>query len=283
MSSTGSLTAGTSGFLDSYGYLLDSNCSIIASDDDSGPSANFSLTRTLNAGSYYLAVRHFSGSGTGAYTLSNSFQEQPQAPATPANLGFSPASPLKGDVITGNWNTSPGAGYYYVSFYPDGSYDGQIRYQTATSMAYPGSTSALSSLGFKVRACKQSDLCSPWSSVTYVTVLDRVPANMGLSPIPLTASGSGSFSSSGEVQYLRVTNSSGLTLTYQLRGSGAITDVAVVDGQGIAQTSNVVSSGTTVTFIVSNGETRYVRLTGNAGAYNYTFKRYSNFPPYEGL
>jgi len=64
---------------------------------------------------------------------------------------------------------------------------------------------------------------------------------------------------------------------------GTEVDVAVVDGQGIAQTSNVVSSGTTVTFIVSNGETRYVRLTGNAGAYNYTFKRYSNFPPYEGL
>jgi len=39
----------------------------IAFNDDSGPSLNARITATLNAGEYFVSVRHFSALATGAY------------------------------------------------------------------------------------------------------------------------------------------------------------------------------------------------------------------------
>lgn len=71
--SNGSLTVSTTGNTDTYGYLLDSNGQQLAYNDDSNGTANFTITQAVSAGTYYVRVRHYSGSGTGAYTLVSSF------------------------------------------------------------------------------------------------------------------------------------------------------------------------------------------------------------------
>ena len=43
---------------------------LITEDDDSGPGANSRIERDLTAGTYYVRVRHYSGSSTGSYAIS---------------------------------------------------------------------------------------------------------------------------------------------------------------------------------------------------------------------
>jgi len=57
------------GTTDTYGTLLDAGCRPIVSNDDSGQSRNFRISRSLGAGTYYVAVRHYSPNGTGSYRL----------------------------------------------------------------------------------------------------------------------------------------------------------------------------------------------------------------------
>lgn len=64
----GELTLGTSGAFDTFGYLLDANGNEIASNDDRS-DINFGITRTLPAGVYFVKVRHFQSTQTGAYQL----------------------------------------------------------------------------------------------------------------------------------------------------------------------------------------------------------------------
>lgn len=66
--SNGTLTVYTTGSTDTYGHLKNSSGSDLASNDDSG-SANFRISVNVTAGTYYVAVRHYSSTGTGAYTL----------------------------------------------------------------------------------------------------------------------------------------------------------------------------------------------------------------------
>ena len=65
-----SYTFYSTGSLDTYGYLYDSNQSQLTSNDDGGNNGNFSITRTLTAGEiYYLVVRLYSSSSTGSFTV----------------------------------------------------------------------------------------------------------------------------------------------------------------------------------------------------------------------
>ena len=68
VTSSGTLTVYTTGSTDTYGYLKNSDCTDLAYNDDSG-DINFSISQSVTAGTYYVAVRHYSSSGTGAYTL----------------------------------------------------------------------------------------------------------------------------------------------------------------------------------------------------------------------
>jgi murein DD-endopeptidase MepM/ murein hydrolase activator NlpD len=74
--SSGTLTAYTTGSTDTYGYLKNSGCQDIhgAEDDDAGDGTNFHIRKSVTAGTYYVAVRHYRSSGTGAYTLNVSFR-----------------------------------------------------------------------------------------------------------------------------------------------------------------------------------------------------------------
>lgn len=62
------LAAHTLGSTDTHGTLYDRDGTPIASDDDSGESLNFQIVRALDAGTYYLEVREFSGAA-GSYSL----------------------------------------------------------------------------------------------------------------------------------------------------------------------------------------------------------------------
>jgi len=64
----GELTVGTTGTLDSFGYLLDSNGDEIVSNDDV-TDFNFGITRAVAPGRYFVKVRHFQSTQTGAYQL----------------------------------------------------------------------------------------------------------------------------------------------------------------------------------------------------------------------
>ena len=63
------IVAFTTGNLDTYGYIEDSSGNVLASNDDGGQNANFRVTATVDAGTYYIRVRGFSSSATGPYTL----------------------------------------------------------------------------------------------------------------------------------------------------------------------------------------------------------------------
>jgi len=76
---TGTLKAYTAGSLDTYGYLLDTNCNlnspVAVNDDRSQENNNFYIeARDLPAGTYYVAVKHWESDpdnpvGLGTYTL----------------------------------------------------------------------------------------------------------------------------------------------------------------------------------------------------------------------
>ncbi|QQZ30649.1 CHAP domain-containing protein [Thiothrix subterranea] len=67
-SGAGTLTAYTTGSTDTYGTLYSGNS--LASNDDANGSTNFRIQYNIPAaGTYYVAVRHYSSSQTGSYSL----------------------------------------------------------------------------------------------------------------------------------------------------------------------------------------------------------------------
>lgn len=66
---SGTLTAYSTGSTDTWGYLKNSGCSDIASNDDYNGSPNFRVSSPVTAGTYYVAVKHYNSNGTGSYTL----------------------------------------------------------------------------------------------------------------------------------------------------------------------------------------------------------------------
>jgi thermitase len=64
------VTATTTGTTDTFGELMNVSGTVLASNNDANGSLNFRLVSTLNAGTYYVRVRHSSSSATsGAYQL----------------------------------------------------------------------------------------------------------------------------------------------------------------------------------------------------------------------
>ena len=74
VSSSGTLTVYTTGNTDTYGTLQSSSGTTLETDDDDGSGTNFSIARSVSAGTYYIAVRGYSSSETGSYTVHASFQ-----------------------------------------------------------------------------------------------------------------------------------------------------------------------------------------------------------------
>ncbi len=70
LTSQRSVTLRTTGPVDTYGTLYGSTGSILTEADDTGSDVNFSITRTLSAGTYFIAVEGYSSRDVGSYTLS---------------------------------------------------------------------------------------------------------------------------------------------------------------------------------------------------------------------
>lgn len=72
---SGELIIFSTGGMDSYGILYDAGCnSVIESDNIDEENNNFSIHHPVNAGTYYIAVRHASPEGTGSYSLNISYE-----------------------------------------------------------------------------------------------------------------------------------------------------------------------------------------------------------------
>ncbi|MGD9732696.1 MAG: CHAP domain-containing protein [Desulfamplus sp.] len=74
--SSGTLTVYTTGSTDTYGFLKNASYVDIKSYSGYNGDNNFRISESVTAGTYYIAVRHYSSSGTGNYTLNVDFQEQ---------------------------------------------------------------------------------------------------------------------------------------------------------------------------------------------------------------
>ncbi|MGB0644434.1 MAG: choice-of-anchor D domain-containing protein, partial [Akkermansiaceae bacterium] len=75
LSIMGSFTVQSAGTTDADARLLDANSAELAKDSDSGNNLNFSISRDLAAGIYYLEVRGAGQATTGSYRLDSSFTE----------------------------------------------------------------------------------------------------------------------------------------------------------------------------------------------------------------
>ncbi len=112
---TGVLIVSTTGTIDTYGYLKDSNCNDITSNDDNGADINFRISQSVVAGTYYIAARGYYPSATGSYTLDISLSTSVSvfpAPSlsSPSNSGsLIPNSPT--DFV---WSTIQGADNYRI-------------------------------------------------------------------------------------------------------------------------------------------------------------------------
>jgi secreted trypsin-like serine protease len=69
LTSTRTVTLRTTGSVDTYGTLYKADGSYVTEADDTGSDLNFTITRSLAAGTYAIAVEGYSSSDTGAFTL----------------------------------------------------------------------------------------------------------------------------------------------------------------------------------------------------------------------
>jgi hypothetical protein len=69
LTETTAISAFTTGNLDTYGYLTDEFDNIIDENDDSGESYNFSITYTLDPGTYYVYVYGYDDTVSGDYQI----------------------------------------------------------------------------------------------------------------------------------------------------------------------------------------------------------------------
>lgn len=96
---TGTLSLSTTGSTDTFGTLYDTAGNELASDDDGGANTNFLIDVADAGGVYYLAVRGYAGSTTGAYQLqiTADLAGSTEPPAPPPAPPAPPAPPVTDD------------------------------------------------------------------------------------------------------------------------------------------------------------------------------------------
>ncbi len=112
---TQNLTASSTGGTDTYGDLMDAGGVVLASNDDANGSRNFYITRQLNAGTYYLRVRHYSSaavSGSYQVVLSGSASSTPTATLVPIPVADDHGNSFSNATVVGVPSTTGGAIHY---------------------------------------------------------------------------------------------------------------------------------------------------------------------------
>ena len=77
LSTRRTVTISTVGSINTVGRLYTSSGTLIESDDNDGSGSNFLISRTLNAGTYYVEASAVSSSVTGSYTLNVAYASLP--------------------------------------------------------------------------------------------------------------------------------------------------------------------------------------------------------------
>ena len=106
---SGTLTVYSTGDTDVYGYLLSSSGSELASDDDSGENRNFRISHSVNAGTYYVRVRHYSTTDVGDYGITSSFTASSSSSGSSSSdgvVGFSVSDWERAVVSAGTTHNS---------------------------------------------------------------------------------------------------------------------------------------------------------------------------------
>ncbi len=157
----GLLQARSSGTEDLYGYLLNSDLSVIALDDDSGESFNFRIASLVDAGTYYIGVereRHRQTDGELTFSLTTSVSGDAPTPFT-----FTPISDATAnDIVSSNTITIAGLEGESILTVSDGFYvvnNGEL-----------GNTPVTVQNGDRLQIIAQSPGSPLGTSITTVTV-----------------------------------------------------------------------------------------------------------------
>ena len=76
VTSAGRLIASTTGTTDTYGFIEDSSGNVLHENDDGGEGRNFRVSAAVEPGTYYIRVRGYDGSSSGAFTLTIQMEEE---------------------------------------------------------------------------------------------------------------------------------------------------------------------------------------------------------------
>jgi hypothetical protein len=101
--SKGILTTYTEGNTDTFGYLLTSGCATMVENDDRDQiDTNFFIQETLDAGTYYIRVRHWDETnGTGEYRFYVDFSPDDHGSSCNTATVVDRNSTTPGDIVTG--------------------------------------------------------------------------------------------------------------------------------------------------------------------------------------
>lgn len=86
----GNLTVSAKGTTNTYGELLDAYGERIAANDNA-KNPNFSISRSVEAGVYYVRIRHATEGGTGSYQMVSKFESSPTLLVNPSGRQVSAA------------------------------------------------------------------------------------------------------------------------------------------------------------------------------------------------
>jgi hypothetical protein len=103
---SGTLTIQSLGSTDVHAELRAANGATLAWNDDGAGYPNFKITAAVSTGRYYLLVRHYYSSGTGPYSLRNTFNEKNNSFATAVKLGL--------NTYSRRFLLAPDTDFYYV-------------------------------------------------------------------------------------------------------------------------------------------------------------------------
>ena len=113
IASAGILMVETSGSTDTYGYLLASNGSPLAENDDDSVGSNFRISRAVTAGTYYVRVEHYDATSVGSYQLISAFTASPQLSISPPTTSAAAAGGAYSFNVASNalWTWSDNASW----------------------------------------------------------------------------------------------------------------------------------------------------------------------------
>ena len=237
LTQSGDLKIYTEGSLDTKGRLEDSSGSTLASNDDSGSGNNFSISSSLDSGTYYIRVESYS-SRTGEYILHTEFEEEQTAPATPS----APiANANSSSSVTISWSSVSESTYYQL-------YQSTSNSSSSATEIYEGSSTNTTKNGltgnttyyYWLKACNDAG-CSDFSQVSTVVTEEEEQTAPSTPPSPTATANS---SSSVTISWSSVSEATYYQL-YQNTSNSSSSATEIYEGSSTNTTKNGLTGNTT--------------------------------------